>query len=351
MKSISHLASTALLLVLVACDAGNGAPVTTTPTPVSVTTAVEGPSAAPIRGTGTLAHRHEARLALTVAGVIGAIHVEEGASVRAGQVLAELQLTEIDSRVAQARELLRKAQRDLERGEHLAAQGLIARERVDDLRTQTQVAAETLRAAEFHRRHAVIRAPSAGVILRKLAEANETVAAGTPILMLGAEDAGWILRAGLSDRDLVQLELGDHAKLRFDAVPGRVFDARVTRLAGAADPRSGLFDIELGLDPGAQRLASGMVARFEIQPERADAPPRVYVPIAALIEGEGERASVYTLAADGRSAVRRAVEVAFIDGEQVALRAGLEAGESVIVAGAGFVAHGRPVRVQAQPEE
>src|SRR5215472_11555994 len=96
------------------------------PTPVRVQTATSGPAAPSISTNGIIASKDEMRLSFKVGGVIKAIHVEEGQAVRAGQKLAEIELTEINAQVVQAGALEQKAQRDLARGERLYSDGVIS---------------------------------------------------------------------------------------------------------------------------------------------------------------------------------------------------------------------------------
>ena len=85
------------------------------------------------------------------------------------------------------------------------------------------------------------------------------------------------------------------------------------------------------------------MARLSLAPESA-APPLTYVPMAALVEGDGDRASVFVL--DGVKAQKRAVRVAFITADSIALESGLAAGEPVVTDGALFLENGETVEVQ-----
>lgn len=337
----------ALTLALAACADSNGAinPEAERVLPVALATAAPGPAAPPIRTTAVLAHKDEIRLAFKVGGVIAEIAVDEGARVQAGDVLARLEMAEIGSQVEQTRQLLAKAERDLERGERLYQEQVIPLEALQDLRTQRDLARQNVKAMAFNREYAEIVAPSDGVVLRKLAMARETVAPGAPVLAFGSATQGYVLKASLSDRDVVQLQLDDAATVRFDALPGVAFDAAVSRLPAAADPRTGMFDVELALGASDARLKSGLVARVALIPASASDGERVHVPIAAILEGDRDRASVYVYDESKESVSRRAVEVAFIDGETVALARGLDPGTRVVTDGAAYVVDGRRVRV------
>ncbi len=330
------------ILVLQACAESNGE-LDTPATPVRVAKAQAGPGAPPIRTNGMLANKDEFRLSFKVGGVIRRISVNEGDSVRAGQILAEIEQTEIDAQVEQARQAHEKAQRDLQRGERLYADQVISLEQLQDLKTQTAVTEAALRAAQFNRNYATIVALHDGTVLRRLAEERELIAPGAPILELGAKDEGFVVRAGLADREIVQVKVGDRAEVRLDALPDRTLEGTVTEVASAADPSSGLFTVEVGLTAPDVALKSGLVAKLTIAPSAASWGSRVYVPIAAIVEGEGDRASVFVL--EKGHARRRDVNVAFIEQDHVALQAGIEAGEQVITDGALYLEDGEEISI------
>jgi RND family efflux transporter MFP subunit len=318
------------------------------PTPVHAVTAGAGPAAPAIRTNGIVANKDEFRLSFKVGGVIKRIAVNEGDTVRAGQRIAQIEQTEIDAEVEQARQAHEKALRDAQRGERLYADQVISLEQLQDLRTQTAVSEAALNAAQFNRSYAEIVAPHAGTVLRRLAEERELIAAGAPVLVLGARDQGFIVRAGVADREIVQLTVGDKAQIELDALPNQKFDGVVSEIASAADPSTGLFGVEVSLpatdsQPDA-RLRSGLVARLHISPSASKEASKVYVPIGAVVEGEGHRASVYVL--EEGHARRREVQVAFIDLDRVALRSGLTAGERVITEGAPYLEDGEAVSVE-----
>jgi len=324
--------------------------VTPAPTPVHVTAVTSGPGAAAIVTTGVVAAADEAKLSFKVGGVIQRIAVREGEQVKAGQVLAELIPTEINAQLLQAQQLNDKAQRDVERGERLYADQVIALSQLEDLRTQARVAAAQLQAASFNQGYARIVAPSAGTIMRKLAEEHELVAPAQPILMLGAREKGFVVRAALADRDAVQLHVGDTASIRMDAFPAKEFTGKVSEVGGAAQVENGLFPIEVKFDSVNDNLVSGLVAQLNIQPQQATAQSLLYVPTGAVVSGVGRRANIFVLTDEGNKEVakRRDVDVAFFTRDQVAVRGGVHAGEKVITDGALYLSDGELVSVQVQ---
>jgi membrane fusion protein, multidrug efflux system len=332
-----------LCVALAACDS-DPPEASVPPTPVRVATASAGPAAPAIRTNGILANKDEFRLSFKVGGVIKRIAVREGERVRRGQRLAEIEQAEINAQVEQARQGHEKAQRDVERGERLYADKVISLEQLEDLRTQRALAEAALNATEFNWNYAAIVAPRDGTVLRRLAEERELVAAGTPVFVLGAQDQGFVVKTGLADREIVQVKLGDAAQIRLDALPDAALSGKVTEVASGSDPASGMFGIEVTLDATNLPLKSGLVAKLSIVPASAGSGSRVYVPIGSIVEGNGNRASVFVLEND--VAKRRDVDVAFIAGETVALAGGIEAGASVVTDGALYLEDGERVAVQ-----
>jgi multidrug efflux system membrane fusion protein len=317
-------------------------------TPVSVAAANSGPAAPTIRTNGMLVNKDELRLSFKVGGVVSRISVQEGQRVKRGQKLAEIEQAEINAEVERVKQLAEKSTRDLERAEKLFAERLISQGQLDDLRTQAAVSQTALQTAQFNWGYATIVAPQDGTILRRLVQERELVSAGAPVLVLGAQDRGYVVRVGLADREIVQVRIGDTARVELDAYPGEFFPATVTETATGADERSGMFQVELRLEPTKLRLVSGLVAKVSLTPASAKQGERVYVPIASIVEGDGRRASVFVLdhSKDSVIAKRRAVEVAFIDGVQVALSQGLNAGEKVVTDGALYLQDGERVLVR-----
>ena len=311
--------------------------------------------ARPVRASGTLAGKQEVRLSTKVGGVVQTVSVDEGRKVKRGQVLAALDLSEIGPLVAQAREAREKAVRDLERAKQLHADEVATRVQLQDATTGYEVADAAWRAAAFNQRQATVLAPSDGRILKRMVEPGEVVAPGQPLFLFASAEGGWVVRMGLADRDVVRVKEGDSADVTLDAYPGRTFRARVSEVASAATPGVGTAEVELALElrfaDGTEvpRLLSGLSAKAVVMPSERQAVQ--LVPVEALLEGDGEVASVFTLAEDGRTARRQRVRVAFLSGAdgRAALSEGPGGGTRVITDGVAFLRDGQAVAVVETP--
>lgn len=304
--------------------------------------------ARPVHATGTLSAKEEIPLSFKIGGVIAQIAVEEGSVVPAGRRLAVLELPEIDAAVAKAEAGAAKARRDWERARALYADSVVTREQLENAETGQQVAQSDLQAARFNQRYASITAPATGIVLRRFAEPGQLVGPGTPVVLFGAASKGQVVRVGVPDRDIVRLSVGDPAEVAFDAYPGGTWTGRVARLGAAAAPGAGTYEVEILLDEpvtgpdGTAALASGLVGDVSIRPSRAQSVR--LVPVIALLEGDGDRATVWSLDA-GRVPRRHAVRVAFLDGGRAALSEGLDGVDRIVADGAAYLTETSRVRV------
>ena len=300
----------------------------------------------PIRTSGRLSSKAEVRLSFKIGGIIERLYVDEGRSVRKGGVLARLNLAEIDAQVVQATSALEKAQRDLNRVEGLFKDSVATLEQFQDAQTGVDIAEANVRIAEFNRKHAEIKAPSSGRILRRMAEQDELVNPGQPVFVFGSSQTGWVARVGLADRDIVKLALGDSAKLVFDAYPEQVFNGWVTEVADAADPMSSTFEVEVAIEDPGNLLKSGFIARVDLFPSSGDS--YFYIPVEALVEGNDREGIVYVYDEENHEAKKVAIQIGRLLDSEIAVAGGLEDYQQVITDGATFLKGDGPVQVMEQ---
>ena len=285
---------------------------------------------------GKVESASEANLSFKVGGVIAKIYVKEGDAVRRGQLLAALDLTEINAQVQQARQNLDKANRDLQRATNLFADTATTLERLQDATTQQKVAEEALRIGTFNQQYAVIRSNSNGTVIRKVLNEGEMASPGTTVVSISSTaGADWVVRFGVSDKDWAVVTNGGEAAIGIDAYPNDVFKGVINKISAAADPATGTYEIEVKLLPGNKKLAPGLFATVSIN---APTDQKVSViPIEAFTEGDGKSGYVYVLNADGKSVKKRKVQIAFIDNGKIGIRSGLENVQAVVTDGVSYL--------------
>lgn len=311
-------------------------------TPVTVMQVRTAHTPATVNVPGLFTTDDETALSFLSGGIVRSVLVKEGEPVKAGQLLATLEPTNIDAQVQQAQLGFEKAQRDLQRAEALYTDSVISLETVQNARTGLGVAKEQLTAAQYGRRHAEIRASGNGFVLRKFVNDGQLVGAGSPVLMVnGAGKGKWLLKAGLSDKDWAGIAVGDSATVQADAFTGKTMKAVVSSKSMGADQRSGAFQVELRIiDPVAQ-LASGLYGKATIKTQgRADA---IAIPYEALLDGDEDQGFVF-IAVEGK-AHKHPVTVHGITNTHV-LVSGLDSTQALIVKGGPYLTEGSAVRVR-----
>lgn len=162
-----------------------------------------------------------------------------------------------------------------EAGQHLARlENGFRREEIEQARAQLQRAEEALALARTRLGYAELTAPMDGVVLAENVEPGEFVAAGTPVVTLGALDPVW-LRAYISETDLGRVKLGQPVRVTTDTYPGKSYRGSVTFIAEDAEftPKNVqteqervklVYRIKITLPNPDQELKPGMPADAEI---------------------------------------------------------------------------------------
>lgn len=295
----------------------------------------------PVRVPGVLSRKTEVEFAFKIGGVIAALPVRAGDRVERGQLLARLQLDEIDAQLVQAKSAAEKARRDLARVEKLREGRVATLENLQDARTALAVAEAAVRIAEFNRLHAEIVAPAAGRVLRRQAEPGELVGPGRAIVTFASNEEGWLVRVGLAERDAGQVAVGAAARVRFDG--DEQVDAAVSRISEANDAATRTTPVEIAVATAPAGARSGSIVAVEIARRPVAARPRV--PLAALIEGGGDRAALFVVEGGATTAKRIEVRVEQVDGEWAWLRTVLPAGVGIVASGAEYLRDGAPIAV------
>ena len=143
------------------------------------------------------------------------------------------------------------------------------------------------------------------------------------------------------------METGTPAQVTFDAFPGREFAGKVTRIGAAADRVTGTFEVEIEVQPEGARFARGLVAKVALPLAQLPgvASTATVVPVTALVEANGQQATVFVLDRGKNLARRKQVALGPLLGEQIVVTTGITHGEAVITDGAAWLTDGRAVRV------
>lgn len=327
----------ALGLALAACGGGDDASARQDHEgPLVEVVAVQPLSAAgAVRASGLVGYKREPQLAFTAPGVVSALHVEAGDVVRRGQRLAVLRRTSVGANTDEAALARANAERDLARAQELFDRGFVSQARLDDARLAVERARDT----------SVLTAPADGIVLRRLAESSQTMAAGAPIFVFGDTASGLVVRAPVSSNEAARVRVGDTATVSIAG--GAPLQGRVTRVGAKGADTTGAFEVEVDI-AGANALRSGTVAQVEIS---ASAAPQalqaaILVPTLSLLDARADQGVVFVVDADN-IARRRSVRTSGMTQDGVLVVEGLSPGDRVVSAGAAYVHDGATVRIAA----
>lgn len=290
----------------------------------------------PVVASGLVSSSEEAKLSFKVGGIIQKLYVDEGQPVRKGQLLATLNLTEINAQVSQAQFANEKAERDLNRVKALYADTAATLEQLQNATTGHDVAQQNLTIARFNQNYAQIRSTVDGTVTRRTMNEGEFASPGTAVFTISStRKADWIVRVGVSDKDWARLKTGNRATITLEAYPDKTFTGTVSELAQAADPVNKLYDVQIRIDPGTAKLAPGLFAKVTLQP--AQSRSYALVPIEAIVEGDGKDGFVFALSDDQKHVRKIPVQIGFIDNDKVLLTNGLSGISNIVTAGSAYL--------------
>lgn len=296
-----------------------------------------------IHATAVIQSDTEAKPSFKTGGVISQVFVEEGDLVRKGQLLARLNMTEIEAQAMQAQIALDKAMRDEQRLKNLYADSIVTLEQVQNAGTAVDVSRKTLQIAEFNVSYSEIRSPIDGKIISQLLHEGEVTGPGVPVFyIIGVRQADWKVVAGLTDKNWGRVQVGDKVSIMLDAYPEWQIEGQVTRLSDIANPLSGTFDAEISIPSKDRRIAAGLLAHVEITPVQTQ--EYTVIPIEALVSSNGRTGVVY-VPIDGH-AQKRTVYIQEFQGERIAIQSGLEGVTDVITAGSTFLENGDKIIIE-----
>jgi membrane fusion protein, multidrug efflux system len=295
-----------------------------------------------LKASGLVASLEEARLSFKTGGIIEKIYVKEGQNVSKGQLLATLNLTEINAQVQQATESVQKSERDLKRVTNLYRDSVATLEQVQNLTTALSVARQSLEIASYNQGYSKIYSSANGVIVKKLMNEGELAGPGMPIFFMNASGANdWVMKVGIADKDWTRLHIGDRATVRLDAFPEITFTALVSNLSQGADINSGLYQAELKLNTQGKKMATGLFGNTQIMPSVIQ--KHTSIPIDAVVEGNGDEAFVYVVA-EGK-ARKMPIKLVGIDNTRAFVASGLAGITQVITDGSAYLVEGSKVKV------
>lgn len=304
--------------------------------------------------TGTLMPLVEATVKAKVAGELVQVAVREGEPVKAGQLLARIDQTEVRARVAAreadveaARAQLVWADKNRATQNALLEKKFISQNAFDNVQSNFDVAVARLRAAEAELVVAkkslgdsVLVAPFAGVVSQRHAQAGERVALDARVATV-VDLSRLELEASLPSAQIAQVRTGQPVSFRVDGFGERAFQGRIERINPSTVPGSRSINVYAVIDNPEGVLRSGLFAQGAASLGRTEG--ALLVPASAVREEAG-RSFVYVIVAE--RVQKKAVQVGPADAAgRVQVLQGLAPGERIVKNNLGSLREGTEARI------
>lgn len=304
-----------------------------------------------ITASGSVTPWEEVPVGAETGGLVAtAVYVDEGSYVRQGQPLVQLNDELLRAQLGQQQAQLQTAEANLARDEaalarsqELKERGFLSQASLDTALANQRASAANLAAAraalaetQTRVNQATIRAPVSGLISSRAVTRGQIVQAGSELFRM-VRDGRLELDAQIPEAELRLVRPGMGATIASDQ--GGQTTGTVRIVTPQVDPQSRLGLARIALT-GGSNLRPGMFARAEID---AGSQPSLTVPSAAVVFREN-RPGVYVLMPDSTAHFQPITEAGRSQGV-VAVSSGLQAGQRVVVEGAGFLGEGDQVRV------
>jgi len=308
--------------------------------------------------TGSLTPLTEATVKAKVAGELMAVTVREGESVKQGQVLARIDLTEVGAKVAAreadvaaAKAQLVWAEKNRNQQKALLEKSFISQSAFDNIQSNYEVAVAKLHAADAElvvarksQGDAVLVAPFSGIVSLRHAQPGERVALDAKVISI-VDLSQLQLEASVPPAAIGQVRIGQTMNFRVEGFGEREFAGRIERINPAATAGSRSISVYAVIDNREGLLRGGMFAQGALTLSRVD--NALTVPASAVREEIGQ---TFVYAIQDGMVKRKNVKVGAPDpAGRVQVLEGLAAGDRIVRVNLGSLREGVTARL-AGPE-
>ncbi|MFP4895689.1 efflux RND transporter periplasmic adaptor subunit [Paraburkholderia sp. EG304] len=302
--------------------------------------------------------RYSTPLSFRVGGKVIERRVRIGDTVKAGQIVALLDPTDLQNNLVNARAQLDAAEhrlvfakQQLDRDEAQARANLIATAQLEQTQdayasaiAQRNSALAQMALATDHLRYATLTAEHDGVVTSEDVDTGQNVQATQAVYHLAwTGDVDIVCDA--SENTVNALRVGSKASVSLSALPGKSFDASVREVSAAADPESRTWRVKLTLTAPTAEVRLGMTANVAFQDARESGTGRAFtLPVTALFH-QGEKPAVWVVRNGSDALELRPVTIAQYGERTVSIAAGLHDGDRVVLQGVHAVSSGQHVQM------
>ena len=297
--------------------------------PVEAAVVQTGSIDAVFTGTASLEAEEEASVVARAGGVVKQIFVEEGAYVRAGDPLAQLDEERLAIELRRAEVTLEKLKQDFERKGELHGKKLISDEEFQRAKSDFDLQAQVRDMAKLDLEYTTVRAPISGVVSRRHIKVGNMVQRNEAVFHITDFDP-LLAVMHVPERELYKLKQGQRASVIVDALPNGRSDGFIKRISPVVDPQTGTFGVTIEVRDRSGQLKPGMFGRVLVVHDTHE--KTLLVPKSAVVR-EDDEASVYVVR--DSIAYKKPIVIGYENGESIEVVSGIEEGDTIVVTGQG----------------
>ena len=301
---------------------------------------------------GEVRGRFERQLAFQVGGKVTKRFIELGSTVRAGEVLMQIDSKDLQqtvnsssAQVYSAESQLKLAKNNLSRYQQLYAQGAISLAQLDQYQNEYEVASASVQqtSAQLSQgvnqlNYSLLYADQPGIISSISVEAGQVVSAGQMILTI-VQDGEREIEISVPENRIEELRKATQFKVAFWALPSTTVEGKVREIAPMADATTRTYKVRISLINPPQEIKLGMTAAVTINNAMQTA--SLTIPLSAVYQ-TGSSPEVWVI--KDNVVNLRSVQTGNFSGNQIQILAGLNPGETIVTAGVQKLRPGQKVR-------
>ncbi len=294
---------------------------------------------------GSLRANQQATLYAKVPGYLKSMAVDTGDRVESGQSLGEIEVPELQADRTRFRAEVKVAATEAARiaTARQQAPDLVTPQAVDEAAGRLDVARANLERTESLLEFSQLKAPFSGVVTARFVDPGAFIPAATAANLAGGAAVLTVMdfstiraQVRVPENEASLIKSGQPVRVAVEGLPGRSFEAKVSRLGFALDEATRTMLVEADLPNPSLELRPGMYAQVRLGvEEHADA---LRIPVGALVM---EKSNAFAFAVENGVARKKALKTGFNDGTWVEILSGLSGGETLVLPGKQALADGQ----------
>ncbi len=295
-----------------------------------------------IQLTGSFEARQTLPLIAEAQGSIIQLNIHEGQSIKAGQIVARIDPTSLQSSLASAQATYNNAIKNKERYERLADAGAISLKQYEDVALNVEKAHTDMKNIQQQMKYTIIHSPMSGFVSKVKVEQGSFASPGMELgSVVDISTLKMVVK--VDEQDVIKLKKGQAVSIKTEVYPNHEFSGTISLISVQADAGR-KYDVEVQV-PNSKEfpLKAGMFGTAKFNTTNVDSGEKLFIPRQAIV-GSIQNAQVFVLNNDSTVALKN-IEVQNQSGDQLIVLKGLNQNDKVVVSGQINLQTGTKIRV------